>query len=253
MVNRKWCAAYARAAVICVCVTLCTGVFAQPDQNQKIIQKIDSSVAARDENLLAYTVTEQYKVYRGSDHEHTAAEMTVKTTYRKDAGKSYVILTQSGSELILKELLPRILDSERLMTQPANRAQAVLTSANYQMTVKGAETIDGRSCTVVAIVPRKNSPYLFRGAIWVDANDGSIVKLDGVASKSASVFAGASQVSRSYANIDGLPMATHAAAVAGSWLLGTTTIDIDYLDYKMTLKSAAAAVAASAPPAAAHQ
>jgi hypothetical protein len=91
---------------------------------------------------------------------------------------------------------------------------------------------------VVAIVPKRSSPYLFRGTIWVDAQDGSIVKLDGVASKAASVLAGATQVSRQYANIDGLPMATHAEAVAGSWLLGQTTIDIDYSGYEMTLRSA---------------
>lgn len=224
-----------------LCLTLSAGLFAQPGQDQNTIQKIDASVAARDENLLAYTVTEQYKVYRGTDREHPAAGMTVKTTYRKDVGKSYVVLTQSGSALILREVLPRILDSERLMTQPANRALAVLTSANYQMTVKGPETVDGRACTAVAIVPRKSSPYLFHGTIWVDAKDGSIVKLDGVASKSASVFAGASQVSRHYTTINGLPMATHAEALAGSWLLGTTTIDIDYVDYQMTLKPAAAA------------
>ncbi len=96
--------------------------------------------------------------------------------------------------------------------------------------------MDGRACRVVAIVPKKSSPYLFRGTIWVDAQDGSIVKLEGVASKAASVLAGATQVSRQYANMNGLPMATRATAVAGSWLLGQTTIDIDYSGYEMALR-----------------
>jgi hypothetical protein len=206
-----------------------------PESNKQTVKKIDASVAARDANLLGYTVTELYRVYRGADTSHPAAQMTVKTTYRKDTGKSFVVVAKSGSELVLKEILGRVLDNERVMTQPANRAQAVLTSANYTMTLKGQDTVDGRACRVVAIVPKRNSPYLFRGTIWVDADDGSIVKLDGVASKAASVLAGATQVSRQYANINGLPMATHAAAVAGSWLLGQTTIDIDYSGYQMTL------------------
>jgi len=223
---------------LCLLVTTLFSRMALSQQpgGDSTIQKIDASVGARDENLLGYTVTEIYRVYRGADKEHAAAQMTVKTTYRKDAGKSYVIVSQSGSELLLKEVLGRILDNERVMTQPANRAQAVLTTTNYTMTVKGDQTVNGRGCRVVAIVPKKSSPYLFRGTIWVDAQDGSIVKLDGVASKAASVLAGATQVSRQYANISGLPMATHAEALAGSWLLGQTTIDIDYSDYEMTLR-----------------
>lgn len=222
-------------------------IHAQKSANEAAIQKIDASVAGRDQNLLAYTVTELYRVYRGADHTHPAAQMTVKTTYQKDTGKSYVILSQSGSELILKEVLGRVLDSERLMTQPANRPQALLTTANYYMTVKSDEVVDGRTCNVVAIVPKKSSPYLFRGTIWVDAQDGSIVKLEGMASKAASVLAGATQVSRQYANIQGLPMATHASAVAGSWLLGQTTVDIDYSGYRITLRNGPASPQIAGP------
>jgi hypothetical protein len=211
----------------------------QSADSKQTIDKIDASVAAREKNLLEYTVTELYRVYRSGDKTHPAAEMTVKTTYRKESGKNYVILSQSGSELMLKEVLGRILDSERLMTQPANRTQAVLTTANYSMAVKGDDTVDGRACRAVTIVPKKSSPYLFRGTIWVDAQDGSIVRLEGVASKSASVFAGATQISRRYANVNGLPMATHAEAVAGSWLLGQTTIDIEYSGYEMTMRNGA--------------
>jgi hypothetical protein len=226
-----------RATIYLLATALVSAMaLAQQVESKPMIQKIDASVAARDENLLGYTVTELYRAYRGADKTHPAAEMTVKTTYRKDSGKSYVIISQSGSELLLKEVLGRILDSERLMTQPANRAQAMLTTANYIMTVKGDDTVDGRACRVVGIVPKKSSPYLFRGTIWVDSQDGSIVKLDGVASKAASVLAGATQVSRQYANVNGLPMATHAEARAGSWLLGQTTIDIEYSGYEMTLR-----------------
>jgi hypothetical protein len=240
MVNPSYFPVRMRLAIRAVALFLltaamvCTAALAQ--QANPMIQKIDASVATRDENLLGYTATELYRVYRGSDKSHPAAQMTVKTTYRKESGKSYVVVSQSGSELLLKEVLGRILDNERLITQPANRAQAVLTTANYAMTVVGDDVVDGRACRIVAIVPKRSSPFLFRGTIRVDAQDGSIVKLEGVASKAASLLAGATQVSRQYADIHGLPMATHAAAVAGSWLLGQTTIDIDYSGYEMTLR-----------------
>ena len=108
-----------------------------------IVQRIDAAVNAREQGLLGYTVTEHYAVFRGHDQEHPAADMQVKTTYRKDKGKSYSILSESGPEL-LRKALEMVLDNERLITQPANRAGAVITSANYEMTVKGSEPITAR-------------------------------------------------------------------------------------------------------------
>jgi hypothetical protein len=202
-----------------------------------IVQGIDASVATRDENLTSYTVTEHYSVFRNQDKVHPAAEMTVKTTYQKDSGKSYIVLNESGSELILKQVLGRVLDSERAATQPANRANALITSANYTLHVKGREVVDGRNCIELSIAPRRSAQYLFQGDLWVDAQDYSIVQLAGVTAKSPTVLAGPTQVSRQYATIEGLPMATHAIATSGSWLLGQTTIDIEYTGYQMDLRA----------------
>lgn len=237
-----------RIILVAALLNISQWAVSQQSANPVIIGKIDASVTARDESLLQYTVTERYRVFRNGEKLHPAAEMTVKTTYRKDAGKTFVILAQNGSDLLLKEVLGRILDSERLMTQPANRSQVVLTSANYDMRIEEQAIIGDRPCTVVAINPRRSSPYLFRGKIWVDAEDGSIVKLDGIASKSASVLTGPAEVSRQYVKMNGLPMATHAAARTASWLLGQTVIDIEYSDYQMTLQGSAGASQAPGLP-----
>jgi hypothetical protein len=219
---------------------------AQPD----IQHLIDASVAAREDNLVGYTVTERYRVFRGDDMQHAAAEMTVKTTYRKETGKSYVILAQSGSQLLLKELLGHVLESEQMMTQPVNRGQALITSANYRMTVKGNEPVQGRLCVVVAIAPMKNTPYLFNGTIWVDPQDGSIVQLRGLTSKSPSMLAGTTEISRQYQKMNGFSMATHAAATSSSWLLGRTVIEIDYDGYNLQSKAGVVNAGTAAPPAA---
>lgn len=198
-----------------------------------VIQGIDASVASRDANIVSYTVTEHYSVFRSQEKVHPAAEMTVKTTYQKDTGKTYEILSESGSEVIRKQLLGRVLESERTATLPANRTAAVITSANYTMRIKGSEVVDGRNCIALSIAPRRSSPYLFHGDLWVDSRDYSIVQLAGVTVKSPSVLVGPTQVARQYAIIDGFPMATHATATSPSWLLGPTTIEIDYTGYQI--------------------
>jgi hypothetical protein len=210
---------------------------AQEDTSAAIIQRIDASVHARENNLLGYSVTEHYAAFRNHDEQHPAADMVVKTTYQKDVGKNYTIVSESGSE-ILRKVLEAVIDNERRMTRPANRVTAVITPANYEMTVKGMETVDGRNCMALSLKPRHVSQYLLNGTVWVDAQDGSIVQLQGVTVKSPSIFAGVSQVFRQYSTIDGFSMATHARAVSNSWLAGQTTIKIDYTDYQIQLRAA---------------
>jgi hypothetical protein len=45
--------------------------------------------------------------------------MTVKTLYRKGVGKSYTILSQSGSSLLQKFVLAPLLDNENPSISPA--------------------------------------------------------------------------------------------------------------------------------------
>lgn len=202
-------------------------------ENDNVIHGVDASVANREQNLLGYTVTEHYSVFRNQEKEHPAAEMTVKTTYRKDQGKSYEILRQSGSEILLKQVLGRVLESERELTKPESRTHALIDSANYVMTVKGPDKIGTRDCIVLSLIPRHSSPYVFTGTLWVDAQDESILQLEGTAAKSPSILTGPAQVSRTYVKVDGFPMATRATAMSNSWLLGQTTIQIDYTGYQI--------------------
>jgi hypothetical protein len=207
-----------------------TSSHSQDGVNAAVITGIDASVHAREINLLGYTVMEHYTVFRNHDEQHPVADMVVKTTYRHDVGKNFSVVSLSGS-LLLRKMLEEVLATEKKMTEPANRTTALITPANYEMTVKGPAVLDGRSCIAVEIKPRRESPYLFGGMIWVEAQGRAIVQLQGVASKSPSVMTGPTQVLRQYTIIDGFAMATHALAVSNSSLLGQTIIKIDYSGY----------------------
>ena len=43
---------------------------------------------------------------------------------------------------------------------------------------------------------------------------------------------------RQYANVDGFAQAVHARAESDSFLFGPTVLKIDYLDYRVELRSA---------------
>lgn len=214
--------------------------FAEQSGQPLLLQRVDASVARRETNLLGYTAIEHYSVFRNTDSA-PIADMVVKTTYRQESGKSYQILSESGSEILRKELLDRMLDSERSITQPAARSRALIDSANYSMAARDEVTIDGRPCAELQIQPRRAESYLFKGSLWVDSRDGSIVRLKGVTSKPASVFAGPTKVSRQYTMLDGYPMATHADAMTSVMFLGQLRIAIDYSNYQLSLTPSPAA------------
>jgi hypothetical protein len=220
----------------CTAILLLSGQ--QPPDAASVVKGVDASVKSRIDNLAGYTVTEHYAVFRGHDETHPAAEMLVKTVYRRDAGKNYTILSQSGSSLLRKEVLGTLLDNEKRMSQPGNVETALIDSANYEMrwNPNNRQQMDGRDCLVIALSPRRNSPFLFNGTLWVDSKDFSIVQLQGTAAKSPFFLASAAQVLRQYANVSGFPMATHAKAVSASILLGQTIVKIDYSDYQVDLR-----------------
>jgi hypothetical protein len=213
-----------------------TSLAQQLDQTA-VIQQVDAAVKARVDSIAGYTVTEHYAVYRNNDESHPAAEMTVKTTYTKETGKSYAILSESGSAFIRNHVLRSLLDNEKNINLPGIREHSWFTSANYQMQLKpgGVQRLDGRDCRALAITPRHKATNMIVGTLWVDAKDGSIVQIEGSATQSPSIFTGPAQVLRQYVSLNGFGMATQARAVSDSFLLGRTVVTIDYRDYQIHL------------------
>jgi hypothetical protein len=221
----------------------CLGITALPAQEpdaSSLISHIDAAAQARFERIAGFTVTEHYAVYRGNDETNPVAEMTVKTTYRKGEGKSYKILSQTGSELVRKFVLNPLLDNEKSINQPGNVEKSWFTSANYEMKLKsgGVQRLDGRDCLAMALTPRRKAPNMIEGTLWLDTKDDSIVQIEGTASRSPSVFAGPPKMMRRYTNISGFAMSAHARAESDSFLFGRTILTIEYRDYQIELRPA---------------
>jgi hypothetical protein len=240
MNTSPWIAARTVAAT---CFFACLGIVSAQAQQldaASVIQLVDAAVKARVDHVAAFTVIEHYTVYRGKDETHPAAEMTVRTEYKAETGKNYTILSQSGSGLIHKYVLAPLLDNEKTINLPGNRERSWFTSANYEMQLKpgGVQRLDGRDCYALTVVPKHKAPNMIEGTLWVDAKDGSIARIEGTASQSVSVFTEPARVMRQYVSVNGYAMATHARATSDSFLLGRTTVTIDYRDYQIQLRPA---------------
>lgn len=234
---RRWFAIGGCAASFFGAASGSAQALAQQLDQEAVIRGVDAVVLARVNRIAGYTVTEHYAVYKGQDETHSVADMTVKTTYRRETGKSYEVVSQGGSAIIRRLGLDPILDSEKDINRPENVEFSWITSENYEMTLKpGIQMQDGRECLVLSINPRRKAPNLIVGTLWVDAKDYTIVRLEGVASKAPSIFAGATHMMRQYAMVDGFSMATHARAESTTFLYGKTVVKIDYSNYDIEVR-----------------
>jgi hypothetical protein len=93
---------------------------------------------------------------------------------------------------------------------------------------------DKRDCFVLQIRPRRQSPYLLDGTIWVDATNYHIVRVEGTAA-AASGSAARPMIERDYTDIGGIPLAVHAKSVSSQALLGETVLEITYQNYKLNV------------------
>ena len=226
-----------------VCILVSFGITAEPAQapdEAAIIHSIDAAVALRVNSVLGFTDIEHYAVFRGGDETHPVAEMTVKDTYTKGVGKSYTILSQSGSGTIQRFGLRPLLANEKQINLPGNVEKSWFVSSNYEMKLKpgGATKLNGRDCYVFAITATRKAPNTINGTLWVDVRDGSIAQIDGMATASASALSGTAHMMRQYVNVDGFAMAVHARAESDSWFIGESVVTIDYSNYNLQISPA---------------
>jgi hypothetical protein len=228
------------AAAGCVAHFAAVSAPAQAVDSAAVVRQVDAAIRARFEAVAGFTVTEHYTVFRSGDETHPAAEMAVKTSYKKESGKSYTMVSRSGSSIILKFGLDPLLENEKRINDPANREASWFTSANYDMKVKTGvtERINGADCLALEISPKHKAANLINGTIWVDAKDYAILRIEGTGSKSTSMWSGPAHVVRDYARFSGFAQSTHARAVSESSLFGETVVVIDYSDYQVQLAPA---------------
>jgi len=128
--------------------------------------------------------------------------------------------------------MDRLLREESEMSRGRVRQQAIITSANYVMKLKGQEAIDGVPCEVIELSPKRKSPYLLKGRMWVNSANMLTVKIEGSPPVSATFFEGRPRIVRKYRVINGVAFAERIRATSGSFFFGKSTVDIEYRDYR---------------------
>jgi hypothetical protein len=78
------------------------------------------------------------------------------------------------------------------------------------------------------IVPRKKSKYALEGEIWVDVDDGAIVRIQGSPAKRPSIWTRETNIERRYRRFDGIWLCETMESTSDILIAGKSTLKVDY-------------------------
>ena len=138
----------------------------------------------------------------------------------------------SGDGFVKSNVITRLLQSEVDHLQKDNPAETAITPANYKFTYKGASRVGNRLVHVYQVKPRKKHAGLFKGRVYLDAQAGTLVRVEGNVVKSPSFFVKHIEFVQDYADVQSFTLPVHVHSEAKARIVGRTIVDIVHRDYQ---------------------
>jgi hypothetical protein len=213
-----------------------------------IVQNLMAANARRAVRLSGYRSKRTYKLdYSGIFGGH--AEMLVQATYRAPNDKTFKVLSETGSKLLIKHVLLKLLESEEEAQEERNRKALEISPANYEFKLETTEHASAGDFYVLEVKPRKKTKYVYSGKIWVDARDFAVTRMEGTPAINPSFWVSHVDIQYQWSKIDGFWLPLHNYSVTNVRFGGRAVLNINYSDYEVTTgKQAAGAGGADRNP-----
>jgi hypothetical protein len=195
----------------------------------EIVTRMGSRDLQRQVSIEGYTGMRRYVLE--NEHLHKRAEMLVQVQGDPDGAKHFEVVSEDGWKAAHKHVLHKMLESETETSHPEMRAKTRLNTENYEFEVVGTEPVVGRTAYVLEIKPKRKEKYLFRGRIWVDAEDYALVRAEGNPAKNPSFWTKSTHFVQTYQKSGPLWFPLSTQSVTEAHIFGTTDVSIEYFDY----------------------
>jgi negative regulator of sigma E activity len=195
----------------------------------EIVTQMGSRDLQRQGSIEGYAGMRRYVL--DNQHLHKRAEMLVQVQGDLDGTKHFEVLSEEGWEAAHKHVLRKMLESESETSHPEARTKARINTENYDFKIAGTEVIDGRTAYVLEINPKRKEKYLFRGRIWVDAEDYALARAEGQPAKNPSFWTTSTHFVQIYQKNGSLWFPRSTQSVTEAHIFGTTDVNIEYFDY----------------------
>lgn len=195
----------------------------------EIVTRMASRDLQRQGSIEGYAGMRRYVL--DNQHFHKRAEMLVQVQGDPDGTKHFEVVSEEGWKAAQKHVLQKMLESESETSQPEARTKTRINPENYDFKMAGTEVIDGRTAYVLEVSPKRKEKYLFRGRIWVDAEDYALARAEGQPAKNPSFWTKSTHFVQIYQKNGSLWFPRSTQSVTEAHIFGTTDVNIEYFDY----------------------
>jgi hypothetical protein len=195
----------------------------------EIVTRMGSRDLQRQVSIEGYAGMRRYVL--DNQHLHKRAEMLVQVQGDPDGTKHFEVVSEDGWKAAHKHVLRKMLQSESETSRPEMRANTRLNLENYDFEVIGTEMVADRTAYVLETHPKRKEKYLFRGRIWVDAEDYALVRAEGSPAKNPSFWTKSTHFVQIYQKNGPLWFPRSTQSVTEAHIFGTTDVNIEYFDY----------------------
>jgi hypothetical protein len=211
--------------------------FHAPLTTEQVVRNLVQMNLHRAEALHSYEGSRTYRVdYRGFPGTRTA-EMVVNVKYLSPSSKDFTVQSATGSNLIIDRVFKKLMEAEREGLAAENQRRTALTEDNYRFTLVGYESGPAGAAYVLEVEPLTKDKFLYRGRIWVDAEDFAVVRLEVKPAKNPSFWTKSTEIEQVYKKVGDFWLPASNRSVTTIRLGGHAELTIIYKDYKITGES----------------
>jgi hypothetical protein len=157
--------------------------------------------------------------------------MLVQATVDSDGRKKFSIVEESGSSVVRKHVLHKLLEEESAAS--LQREQSQVGPGNYTFHNVRVEIVNNRRAYVLDLKPRKESKYLIAGRIWVDAEDYALIRVEGSPAKNPSFWTKSVHFVHEYQKNGPFWLPQSNRSETDARIFGRADLTIEYFDYSV--------------------
>jgi hypothetical protein len=200
----------------------------------EIVTKMVERNLERARALGAYQGTRVYHLeYRGFPGSRNA-DMIVEVKYRSPGTKDFSVRSEHGSKLIIDRIFKRMLQTEKEALSEENQSRVALNQNNYRFALAAFENMPTGPSYVLSVEPRTDDKLLYRGRIWVDAEDFAVVRIEAAPAKNPSFWTKETKIEQVYGKVGNFWLPVFNRSSSEIRLGGHASFTIDYQDYQIT-------------------
>ena len=213
------------------CLVHAGDLVSAPPTAEEVVRQMVEMDKVRASALQRYVSERRYTVENRKFAKN--AEVSVRETYSSPGRKELNVISETGSSLIRRSVIDKLIEAEVDAVRDENRDQTRVTPKNYAFRLTGVEHVDGYSCFVLEVIPKSAKKYLMRGRIWVDTGDFAIVRMEGIPAKNPSVWTREVHFVRRYEKHGMFWLPASLESESKVVIAGTSSLKIEYSNYQI--------------------